>query len=130
MKTYIYLASPYTALRDDGSYDDVLMQERYDAVTDCFQSLVSAGLVIYCPIAMTHRIDCLHRNLYGDRISPKLWYEFDKPFMQHASQLFVLKLPGWEKSKGLQEEIKTAIARNVPIVYLEFNPTSGHRLTE
>ena len=128
MKTYIYLASPYTALRDDGSYDDVLMQERYDAVLQCFQKLVSAGLTVYCPIAMTHSIDCLNRNLHGKRIAPNIWYEFDKPFMQHASQLFVLKLPGWEKSEGLQEEVKTAIARKIPIVYLEHHAAYETRL--
>ncbi len=130
MKTYIYLACPYTALRDDGSYDDVLMQERHRAVLTCFESLLSAGLVVFCPIAMTHQADCLHSGLTGNRFSPKFWYEFDKPFIQHASQLFILKLPGWEKSEGMQEEIKTAIVRKIPIVYLEFHPTSAHCLTE
>lgn len=120
MKSYIYLASPYTAIREDGSYDDALMEERYKLVTNCFHQLVAAGLTIYCPISMTHRIDCLNAGLYGYRIAPEFWYEFDKPFMQHASMLFVLKLPGWELSKGLQDEIKTATERHMPIVYLEF----------
>ena len=128
MKTYIYLASPYTALRDDGSYDDVLMAERHRAVLSCFESLLSAGLVVFCPIAMTHQADCLHQGLTGSRIPPKFWYEFDKPFIQHASQLYVLKLPGWEKSEGLQEEIKTAIVRKLPIVYLEHHTAHATRL--
>lgn len=127
-KSYIYLASPYTALRADETYDDILMQERYTAVTECFQKLVGAGLIIYCPITMTHHIDCLHRNLHGNRMPPSFWYEFDKPFLQAASQLFVLKLPGWEDSKGLQEEIKTAKGRNLSITYLEFNRTHADRL--
>ena len=128
MKSYIYLASPYTALRDDGSYDDVLMQERYDTVVSCFQNLCASGLIVYCPIAMTHRVDCLYRDLNGTRMPPKFWYEFDKPFIQHASQLFVLKLPGWEKSEGLSEEIKTAIVRKLPIVYLEHHTAHATRL--
>ena len=121
MKTYIYLASPYTALRDDGSYDDVLMAERHRAVLTCFESLLSAGLIVYCPITMTYQADCLHNSITGNRFDPKSWYEFDNPFMQHASQLFVLKLPGWEKSEGVSGEIKTAIARKLPIVYLEYH---------
>ncbi len=128
MRSYIYLASPYTALRDDGSYDDILMQERYTAVTECFQRLVSAGLIVYCPITMTHHIDCMHRNLHGERIKPDFWYEFDKPFMQYAFQLYVLKLPGWEKSEGLQREIKTAVGRNLPIIYLEYHPIEERSL--
>ena len=128
MKSYTYLASPYTAYRDDGSYDDILMQERYTAVTECFQKLVAAGLSVFCPITMTHHIDCMHRNLHGNRMSPEFWYEFDKPFMQYASQLYILKLPGWEKSDGLNREIKTAVGRNIPVFYLEYNPIHADRL--
>lgn len=121
MKTYIYLASPYTAYREDDSYDEALMERRHEAVLTCFESLLSAGLVVFCPIAMTHQADCLHSGLTGERFPPSFWYEFDKPFIQYASMLFVLKLPGWKDSVGLQEEIKTAIARKIPIVYLEFH---------
>lgn len=128
MKTYIYLASPYTAHKEDGSFDEDLMDYRYLQVAECFHKLVGAGLIVYCPIAMTHRIDCMNSERYGTPISPDFWYEFDKPFIQNASQLYVLKLPGWENSKGLQEEIKTALDRNLPIVYLEFIPTREYRL--
>ncbi len=127
-KSYIYLASPYTALREDNTYDDILMQERYTAVTECFQKLVAAGLIVYCPITMSHHIDCLHRNLHGNRMPPEFWYEFDKPFIQHASQLFILKLPGWEESKGLKDEIETAKDRHIPVTYLEFISTHATRL--
>ncbi|KKL82111.1 hypothetical protein LCGC14_1988020 [marine sediment metagenome] len=123
MKTYIYLASPYTALRADGSLDDVLMAERHRAVSECFTNLVKAGLVVYCPITMTHPVDVISGGL-----GAPFWYEFGKPFLQHMAMLFILKLPGWEKSEGLEEEIKVAIARKVPIVYLEFAPTSEYRL--
>ena len=130
MKSYIYLASPYTALRADGTYDDVLMQERYVAVTECFQKLVAAGLIIYCPITMSHHIDCMHRNIHGSRMTPAFWYEFDKPFIQNASQLFVLKLPGWQGSKGVQAEIRIADDMPIPVTFLEHNPTSETRLGE
>ena len=125
MKTYIYLASPYTALRDDGSLDKVLMHERHKFVSECFTNLVKAGLTVYCPITMTHPIDIL-----ADSMGSDFWYEFDKPFLQHMSMLFVLKLPGWENSVGVQQEIKIAVSRNIPIVYLTFYTSYGHRLEE
>ena len=128
MKSYFYLASPYTALHDDGTYDDILMQERYTAVTECFQKLVAAGLSVYCPITMTHHIDCMHRNLHGNRIPNEFWNGFHKPFLQYTSQLYVLKLPGWEGSEGVTKEIKTAKGRNLPITYLEHIPTHATRL--
>ena len=98
------------------------MCKRHAAVSECFTNLVLAGLIVYCPITMTHPID-IKRNLGGE-----FWYEFDKPFLQFASQLFILKLPGWEESKGVQAEIKTALARKIPITYLEFIPTAAYRL--
>ena len=125
MKTYIYLASPYTALRADGSLDAVLMAERHRAVTECFTNLVKSGLVVYCPITMTHPIDILAGGL-----GATFWYEFGKPFLQHMSILFVLMLPGWKDSEGTQNEIKIAIDRKIQIVYLQFNPKSAYHLTE
>ena len=115
MKSYIYLACPYTAYKADGSLDEDLMEERYQNVLNCFASLIKAGLVVFCPIAMTHTADQMNNRMY-----PNFWYEFDKAFIQNMSQLFILKLQGWEKSIGLQEEIKTAIERRVPITYLEY----------
>ncbi len=125
MKTYIYLASPYTAYRDDGSLDAILMSERHKFVTECFANLVKAGLTIYCPITMTHPVDILSNGL-----GATFWYEFGKPFLQHMSMLFVLMLPGWEKSEGVTGEIEVAISRKIPIVYLHFNPSCGHILGE
>ena len=130
MKSYIYLASPYTAFRDDGSFDDTLMEERHRMITQCYYNLLAAGMVVYSPITMTYSAELIHRGIHGTWMNPKFWYEFDKPFLQHASQLFVLTLPGWKNSTGVTEEIEIAKGRNMPIVYLEFNYPHAHILGE
>ncbi len=114
MKSYIYLASPYTAYNEGGGMDEVLMEERWQEVFDCYTNLIAAGLIVYCPIVATHEVD----KLLGRR-KASFWYEFDKPFIQYASMLFILKLPGWENSEGVTREIETCRKRNIPVVFLE-----------
>ncbi len=114
MKSYIYLASPYTAYTDEGKWDKDLVERRCDLVFGCYVNLIAAGLIVYCPIVSTSKAD----KMLG-RFTPEFWYEFDKPFLQYASMLFVLKLPGWEESKGVTGEIAICKKRNIPIVFLE-----------
>ncbi len=114
MKSYIYLASPYTAHAPGGAFDEDLMEDRYQDAFDCYTNLIAAGLIVYCPVVSTGLVD----KLFGRR-NPSFWYEFDKPFIQYASMLFVLKLAGWEESEGVTKEIENARARNIPVVFLE-----------
>lgn len=118
MKSFVYLGSPYTAVRE-GKPDEELMEQRFISVSHCFQNLVHAGLTVYCPIVMTHKVDLEYRYLYGHRLPSRFWYNFDDPFLQAASGLYVLKLRGWQESKGLRGEIGITQARNIPILYLE-----------
>ena len=114
MKTYIYLASPYTARAPDKSLDEELMTARYIRTLKCYSHLLKSGLVVFCPIVMTHEAD-----KHMGRASPEFWYEFNKPFLQHMSAIFVLKLAGWEESEGVKKETGIALSRQVPIFYLE-----------
>ncbi len=114
MKTYIYLASPYTAVDSEGALDEELMTSRYLRTLKCYSHLLKSGLVVFCPIVMTHEAD-----KHMGRARPEFWYEFDKPFLQHMGAMFVLKLPGWEDSKGVKMETDVASSRQVSIFYLE-----------
>lgn len=81
--------------------------------------LVRAGVPVFSPICMTHPI-----TVHGD-IDPydhKIWLEADRTFMEAARGLIVCKMPGWEESYGIGEEIKTFQRLGKPIVYI--NPGS------
>ena len=94
----IYLASPY-------SHDDPKVREaRFQAVCRVAGRLMREGVHVFSPIAHTHPI-----ALAGDL--PKgwdFWAEFDRQMVQACEELWILRLPGWEMSTGVQAEIKLA----------------------
>jgi hypothetical protein len=54
---------------------------------------------------MTHPID---RVLAGanNTLGSSYWTDFDEAFMGFCSEMVILTLSGWERSKGIQREIK------------------------
>ena len=49
------------------------------------------------------------------------WYEFDLHFLQHARKMIILKLPGWEESRGILIEKGFAHARQIPVSHMELD---------
>lgn len=113
---YIYLASPYTCYKSDGSWDEYVMEERYKCAIKAAASLIKSGFTVFCPIAMSHEID----KVLG-RQDPTHWYEFDRTFVALADAVVILKLPGWEESVGIHSEI--ALARKLEKLVLYIDPT-------
>ena len=66
-------------------------------------NLIEQGMRIYCPIAHTHPI-----AIYGDLdpLDHTIWLPADGPFMDAAVGLIVVRMRGWDKSKGIAAEIK------------------------
>jgi hypothetical protein len=105
----IYLASPYTAdtqwEKDDRAY----------LVCKAAAILKSQGMEVFSPIAHSHYIEKTG-FFHGDNT---YWLPFDFKFMHICECLYVLMLPGWEKSEGIKEEIDYAIELGLPIVYVK-----------
>ena len=106
----IYLASPYT------DPDPVVMEQRFDAVCRKAGELMKVGEVVYSPIAHTHPI-AVRTGLPRDW---EYWQRFDREMLRGASEVRILKLPGWETSKGVNAE--RAIARELGIPVVEIDP--------
>ena len=47
------------------------------------------------------------------------WYDFDLAFLARSSRMVVLKIPGWDRSRGILVEIGFALARGIPIYGME-----------
>lgn len=105
----VYLATPYTHANPR------VLTRRFNLVNKAAANLINSGHFVFSPISMNHGI-----KLAADL--PCLWSfweAYDSAFLRRCSKMFVLKLPGWEKSVGVSAEIAIAKKLKIPIEYLE-----------
>lgn len=107
----IYLSSPYS------DPDPLVQHQRFEEAWKATLWAWSLGYHVYSPVAYTHIIDILIPSI--DYIE---WLSFDIKLLYFCDELWVLMLPGWEESKGVQTEIRTAKTINIPIRYI--NPAA------
>lgn len=88
-------------------------KDRFEKVTKIAAKLLRMGYMPYSPI--THNFP-LKVNWPHDK-----WLKYDFLFLDKCKKLFVLKLKGWKKSKGVTAEIKRARKLGIPIVYLSYH---------
>ena len=103
----IYLASPYT--------DPEPAHETFRYVCACKAAayLMQKGHVVFSPIAHSHGIA---RFVMGH--THDFWMTQDLPFLDFAAKMIVLTLPGWEKSRGIKQEIEHARDKGIPVEYM------------
>jgi hypothetical protein len=106
--SFWYIATPYAKYPDgiDAAFQDACKASAW---------LIKQGVRIYCPIAHTHPI-ALYGNI--DPYSHDIWLPVDRPFMQAACGVIVVRLPTWEISYGIQCEIEEMNKQNKPVRYL------------
>ncbi len=119
-KRYWYVASPYT------SEDEAVMERRYDDVVDFCAVMVREGQLVFSPIAHWHPISCFH-DLPRDHT---FWRDLDRAQIIAARGIMVLKLDGWEESKGVQDEIEFAKSLGREIQYFEWDEDGYWRMVE
>lgn len=95
----IYLACPYS------HEDPAVEQQRFEAVTQAAAELTSGGRTVFSPITMTHPITEAIRARDGKEPDHKGWMDFDQPFMEMCSEIYVLMLDGLLDSTGVQQEL-------------------------
>ena len=106
MKGYIYLAVPYS------HKDPVVRMHRYHAVCLAAAKLMEMGYVIFSPITHTIPIESYVKE--DMKLDHSFWMEQDLPILAKAAGLFILTLPGWKTSSGVQEEIEFAQEHHIP----------------
>jgi len=106
-----YLATPYS--KYPGGLDAA-----FEEAAKTTAKLIRLGMRIYCPIAHTHPV-----ARYGkiDPYDHAIWLPADKPFMDAAAGLIVVKMPSWEESYGISEEIKAFKAAGKPVMFMEWD---------
>ncbi len=107
---YFYLASPYSAM------DEATKTRRFVSAAKAAAFLMTVEKkIVFSPIAHTHPIS----RWTGGEMKHEEWMRQDEPFLRGAAGIIVLKIEGWESSKGVQEEIALAKKLGIPITYMD-----------
>ncbi len=106
---YSYLACPYS------HKDELIKTQRVEAVTHTAFELFKKGISVFSPL--THNAPLMDKGI-GQGWAGK-WEGFDLGMLSRAHKLYVLTLPGWAESRGVQAEITYAEKLSIPIEKLE-----------
>jgi len=111
IKDIVYIGCPYT------HKDPQVRQERFEKVTQAAAKLVERGENILSPITHSHPL----AKLGNLPTTWDFWKDYDTSLLIKCKKMYVLMLPGWKESKGLQAEINVATFLNIQIDYLDYN---------
>jgi hypothetical protein len=104
----IYLASPYAHT------DPAVMQKRYEMAVQFVNDQYKVNIPIYSPIVHNHPVALLG----GLPRTWDYWKMIDLAMLRLCHALWVLQLPGWDKSVGVTAEIKFAEEVGMLIRYI------------
>lgn len=108
MSGLIYLASPY-------SHPDPLVRERrFNAACHAAAHFMAQGHLIFSPIAHTHPI-CLAGALPSGF---DYWEKYDRAILAVCKEFWILRIDGWEQSKGITAERRIAHELGIPWKYV------------
>ncbi len=103
----IYLATPYT--HDDAAVE----RQRYQRACELAAHLTVGGHVVFSPIVHGHAM----RVATWLQLDRAHWMEIDFEFLRRSDALVIAKMPGWETSLGVQDEIAYASTHGIPIYF-------------
>lgn len=107
----IYLASPYS------HKDPAVRLTRYYTVCFAAAKLMAEGKHIFSPIAHTHEI-CIQGEGLGFHYEYEFWQKLDEEMIRLCEEFWVLRMDGWEDSKGIKAEMEYAISLGRRVKYI------------
>jgi hypothetical protein len=106
--TVVYLACPYS------DPDPNIKQQRHQVANQVAAELLSQGIFVFSPL--TYSVPLSQAGCHKGWVN---WKDFDFEMISRCDRLLVLKLPGWELSRGVAEEIAHAKELGIPIEWME-----------
>ena len=104
----IYLAAPYS------HKDKSIRLKRVEKINKCASKLMLKGEIVFSPITHSHVI-ATQEKMPTDF---DFWSKQDYEFIKWCDAIYILMLPGWDKSKGVLKEIKFAESLNKQVRYI------------
>ena len=112
----IYLASPYSS-------DRAL---NFKLVEQATATMLQQGHLIFSPIVHCHEI----AEKYSLPTDYKFWEAYATGMLTRANELWVLQIPGWRESLGVQSEIIHARRCQIPVYTVNITGTFKEKLPE
>lgn len=111
MRPLIYLSSPYT------DSDPWKQTSRLCGVRLMAAAMMLEGHTVYCPTIHGYQIH-LEACPWIEKDQHDFWMFHDEVYLNACSSLAVLKLDGWQVSRGVQHEMLLANERRLHIHFL------------
>ena len=109
VKPLVYIANPYS------HSDPSIVQKRYDKICQVTAGLVSKGQMAISPIAYGHTL-LGYCEMPGDW---EFWQSFCISLLARCQKMIVVKMEGWQESRGVLAEIEYAKSNGIEIEYLD-----------
>lgn len=101
----IYLSVPYSGM-EELSFEVSCLMTAF---------LMKTGATVFSPIVHSHVLV----SKYDMPLDHEFWLKHDLEVLKKCDEMYVIALPGWEKSVGVQREIEEAGRLGIPVVFLE-----------
>lgn len=105
----LYVASPYS------SPIVGIEEQRYQRVRAFTERMIAQGFVAFSPILYCHPI----AKRIGHKTDAATWMSFNMSILRRCEAMYVLCLPGWKESKGLEVELKVAGMLHMPVAHYD-----------
>jgi hypothetical protein len=93
--------------------DPIVREERFQAACEATAELIRSGAIVYSPIVHCHPLAD-----YGLPSNWGFWEQHDRWHLTRCDEVVVLKLDGWEKSVGVQAEVRIARELGKPVRFV------------
>ena len=121
-----YLALPYT-----GSYGPDCPRYRlefsFQMANAVAARLMEGGEVVFSPISHSHPIGNFMVTYEKDH---DFWMAQNEQIMNFCNRIYVVRIDGWRKSRGVRWEIEWFQRRDLPVFLLHIDQASGEILRE
>jgi hypothetical protein len=106
----VYLACPYS------DPDREVRLKRFHAANVAAGKLMTAtGEHVFSPISHTHAIAEDGRLPFNF----DFWASYDRAILSVCHKIYILRLDGWQTSKGVLAEMSIAVEMGIPIEFLD-----------
>lgn len=105
--SFIYLAAPYS------HPNEAVRALRYAMINEYAARIMQHGISVFSPISQSHEIARYMAPEYV--LDHEFWMSMDLPVLERAGLVVVLRLDGWDKSRGVVAETKHAREHGVPL---------------